>query len=192
MSNTREDRVASLQVLETPPDVLEALKQISDLTSSDVARISEAQFVSTLLPVLTDTTGKADLRVWQDLAGHALRPIDVVDFAGNVLFRVPSLLRRLPTRRNPDSYQNTFSSIVAEGKLHSDRHPVLGRTFLETRLAQVSVDGKIDYDTAGRWNEILKRYGKEPIPVEIPGTPKSTEGTSSNVGSIFSDEEESL
>lgn len=192
MSNARDDRISSLKVLETPPDVLEALKQISNLTSEDVARISEAQFVNVLLPVLTDTSGKADLRVWQDLAGHALRPIDVVDFAGNVLFRVPSLLRRLPTRRNPDSFQNTFSNIVSEGKLHYDRHPVLGMTFLEARLAQVSVDGKIDYETAMRWNEILKRYGKDTIPVNLPDIKKTTEGTSSNVGSIFSDEEESL
>lgn len=192
MSTTREERIASMKPLETPPEVLEALNELTKLSKEDVARITEVQFVNYLLPVLTDTSGKADLRVWQDLAGHALRPIDVIDIAGNALFRVPALLRRAGTRQNPSEYRHSISNIIGEGKVHLDRHPVLGATFLETRLAQVSVDGKIDYETASQWNEILKRYGKPTLPVELPGSPKSTQEPSKNVGSIFSDEEESL
>lgn len=192
MSTAREERLASLKVLETPPDLLESLRELAKLRAEDVARISEAQFVNVLLPTLTDKSGRADLRVWQDLAGTAMRPIDVVDPAGNVLFRVPSLLRRLETGRGSTDPKQSYSRIVAEAKLHLDRHPVLGATFLEQSLGRMAKGGSIDYETARQWNMILARYGKELLPIEMPATETTSQDTKKDVGNLFSDEEEAL
>lgn len=192
MTTAREERLSALKVVETPPDLLAALKELAKLKEEDVARISEAQFVNLLLPVLTDTTGKADLRVWQDLAGTVLRPIEVMDSAGNALFRVPSLMRRLNTRENPKDPNQAMSQIMGAARAHLNRHPILGATFIQANLARVGVDNRIDYDTVRQWNAILKRYGKPLIPVDLPEDETTTKDKPKDVGNIFSDEEEAL
>lgn len=59
-----------------------ALDAILESTKTDLARITENEFKTRLLPVLTATVDDAELDIWLDIAGSWQRAIAVTDAAG--------------------------------------------------------------------------------------------------------------
>ena len=178
--------------VEMPEDVRLAIEQLRELTDSDVPKLPEHLFRQHLLPVLTNTSGNVDLRIWLDIAGAANRPIDVVDGAGKVLFRVPALIRYIPTRLN-GSPRDSLSQLLATAKLQSERHPALGNAYLKSALETKDPRVGPDLESAKQWSAILVRYGYPPLP--IPGLEPAVDDsqkTASEGRSIFSDEYEEL
>lgn len=170
------------------PQVELEMERLVSLSKEDVPRLPEHLFVTHLLPALTDVSGKVDLGIWLDLAGTAHRPIDVIDTSGNILFRVPPLLRSIPTT-TADSPRSSMYQILHTAELKLAQHPVVGATYLKHSLESKNFNQKIDYDNIVAWNNILIRYGLKPydLPSSIQGDLSSTP-----LKSILSDEDDEL
>lgn len=146
-----------MTLLPNEPEVVTALDTIVAMKEHDVARVSEGVFKQHILPILTSTNTDVDLTFWLNIAGTAYRPIDVVNAAGEPLFRVPALLRQYDPHvqlRHEDSVQER----TAMAKLKSQVHPQLGETFYDQsleRLADVPPPRQDDIDA---WKAILARY----------------------------------
>lgn len=163
----------------TPPEVEEAVKAIQAFSLTDVPQISEVVFKAALLPALSAEPGtKVDLTAWLDIAGTTLRAIDVVAPNGEVLFRVPALMRSLPTAHQSDV---NYYDIVHESLLQENVHPNLGQRTLDRQLQRVRTGATLlDVETAKQWNVIRMRYGLPllPIPGESAGgLPTAADGS---------------
>lgn len=142
---------------------LDGMDQLARATEQDVAVITEAQFVKQLLPVLARRGGDQDLSVWQDIAGHAMRPIEVVDNQSReVLFRVPPLLRPLKMEFTGRGRNSTYE-ILRTAEHKSKVVPSLGDEHIRSNLTSSVNREPADIDNIVAWNEILIRYGYEPL-----------------------------
>ncbi len=152
---------------ENLPDITEAFAILAEATQVEIPKMPEPMFREHLLPMLSAPAGvKTDLTKWLDVAGTPLRAIDVVDpITGVTLFRVPPLMRSLPT-----VYQQevNYSNIIVEAKAHGNVHSSQEDMYLRRELAKANIAGpKIDLETAAQWNLILARYDLPLLP--IPG-----------------------
>jgi hypothetical protein len=158
-----QNKLDELTPMETPPDVLKAMKELIADGENDVAKLPEPLFRSNLLPVLTDTSGRADMTVWLDIAGHGFRPIDVTDpVSGETLFRVPPMYQQLPTRTKGDP-RHSLAMIAEQANNHSAQHPAIGQTFLRKQLEARRIEGSVNWEHVRTWNAILARYGLAPL-----------------------------
>lgn len=172
------DKIKGLTPVPMPENVKKAMEQITLLTQSEVPRVPEHLFVRHVLPIMTDQSGEVDVSVWLDLAGTVNRPMDVVDAAGEVLFRVPPMMSHIPTRINTSAMQ-AINRVVLESKLKSEQHPRMGEVALQVGLQRHQPVRRADVVTARVWNTILVRYGYQPVGdigtalVETPTAPAS-------------------
>lgn len=181
------EKMRTLTPLPTPADVKQAMDQITALTQTDVPQVPEALFCQHVLPVLTDTTGSVDVSIWLDLAGSVHRAMDIVDVAGAVLFRVPPMMSRTPTRTDGRA-RDAMNTLLTEVNLKSDVNPRLGQHVLEAGLARKVPKGELDMDTAQQWNAILIRYGYTPLRGIGSKDPSAPESTVVEVKPIFSNQ----
>lgn len=136
-----------------------ALDAILESTKTDLARITENEFKTRLLPVLTATVDDAELDIWLDIAGSWQRAIAVTDAAGeNILFVVPALVGAAgkPVLQRGD---NSAYELIENAQRKMRVVPRAGDEMLINGLRErVSIDG--DRKAAIQaWNYIYRRYG---------------------------------
>lgn len=171
-------------------------------SEDDVARIPENIFVSSLLPLLCQDVRdgaaareRVDVTLWLDLAGSAHRPIDVVGSNGSVLFRVPALMRQLPTAGHGNNLtQINYGEEVTIAQAHGRNIPGADLAHLRNVFmrAEIGVDGA-DVETARQWNSIRKRYGLPVIPIpgdEDTSAPAPAASTGSVASLLLDDQED--
>jgi hypothetical protein len=140
------------------PEVTEAFRILNDATNQDVPKMTERMFVEHILPMLSAPAGtKVDLSRWLDVAGTPLRAIDVHDDnTGELLFRVPPLMRTLPTVFQSEV---NYGEIVTNAQAKARIAPAMGQHHLANELAKVRTGAALlDVETAKLWNRIRKRY----------------------------------
>jgi hypothetical protein len=156
---------ALLPVGENPPEITQAFEVLAKLGENDVPRIPESLFVQHLLPMLAAPPGtKIDLTRWLDVAGTPLRAIDIAnDATGEILFRVPPLMRSLPTVFQQEV---NYGNIIVETQARYHVHPNQADNYLQHQLAKVKTGATlIDMETAKQWNDIRARYNLPPLPL---------------------------
>lgn len=135
----------------------EALETISQLAVEDVPRVQESLFVARYLPILASTTPNTDLTPWLEVVGNPYRSADVMN-GDRVLFRVPPLFRRMPTKIH-HSGRESVSEIVETSKLHAAQHPRAGEIFLDKHLSSNITSMGLAHDDLKDWDAVLVRYG---------------------------------
>lgn len=132
----------------------------------DTAKISESVFKRKILPIMTNWEGKQNLYHWHDIAGHALRPIDVYhDTTREFLFRVPPVLRSFrAVRKRPDA-PSTYE-VMKQSEQKRRVLPAAGDKHLTEQMAGGTVLVKKPGDDIQQWNNILKRYGMNFLDVQ--------------------------
>ena len=153
------DAGAMAPIQDNPPDVTEAFRTLASVAMNDVPTITEQFFIEHILPMLSVPAGtKTDLSRWNDIAGTPLRGIDVVDNAsGEHLFRLPPLLRALPTLAQTEV---NYGNIIAEAELRTHVHPLQGDRYLSEQLSKARTGAPfLDIESAKVWNGIRARYG---------------------------------
>lgn len=164
---------------ENSPEVSEAFRVLALTGETDVPTIPESLFKEHILPMLAQPAGtKVDLTKWLEVAGTPLRAIDVADDnSGNVLFRLPPLMRTLPT-----VYQQevNYGNIVVGAQAREQIHPAQSDRYLQSELSKARTGATLlDVETAKTWNAIRARYGLPLIPLAdgqgnvIHGSPNS-------------------
>jgi hypothetical protein len=143
----------------------QAMADLKRMTELDVPKLPEDLFISKLLPMLADNSGKpVDVDVWLQIAGSLNRPIDVIDITGTVLFRVPALQRGLSTNtmRNP---RYAINEIVATAEMKNKMNPRSKEPFLLKELSGRVPTQTKDIEPLMQMNAIFKRYGYAEIPI---------------------------
>lgn len=173
--------------LETPPAVLDAMRQLLQDVETEVPKMPEALFIQHLLPLLRSQGEKVDLTLWLDIAGTPNRSIDVVAPSGEVLFRLPPLIQS--THGNADLNGRRFGDIIGTALLKKEIHPRLADTYVEQQLNTVKMEHK-PTDARAQLAAILARYdGSVATPSAAPA------GTGTNavvVESALSEEDDPL
>lgn len=142
---------------------LEAMDVLDEVVKNDAARITETVFKAKLLPVLANRDGKQSLGIWQDIAGNVLRPIIVLDDAtGNVLFKVPAILRSI-NREFTGKGMNSASEIVATAQAKRNVMPAMADRHITENITNKITHTPVNSEDVLAWNEILVRYGYEPL-----------------------------
>lgn len=151
-------------------ELTEAFRVLAEADKVEVPRMGEQMFVEHILPILAADPGqRTDMTKWMDVAGTPLRAIDVVNEAtGEVIFRVPPLMRSIPTIFQQEV---NYSNIIIEAQAHGQNHSSQEDLYLRRELAKAKIAGPLlDFDTAAQWNLIRKRYDLPLLP--IPGAEK--------------------
>ena len=136
----------------------EAIDIILSIKDEFVNKIPEDIFVKRYLPMLANKTGDTNLSEWISIAGHVYAEVHVVDTSGNILFTVPSILKRMKTKEH--KYANhSVKEIIETSKLHSVNSPIMGERMLEAGLMTTLPEQSESMSDDERWNAILTRYG---------------------------------
>lgn len=140
------------------PLVTEAMETILNIGDEFINKIPEDVFVARYLPMLMNSNNElVNLQEWIAIAGHVFAEVDVVGKDGAVLFRVPSVLRRLKTKEHKHAQQSVLE-IIELSKLHSQNSPHKGDRIMEEGLTTTLPQEVIKKDDNERWIAILKRY----------------------------------
>lgn len=141
-----------------------AMEQILALTKNDFPKLPEPLFISHILPILCDASGKADVTAWLQVAGSLNRAIDVVDGAGNVLFRCPPLQRALPTRVARDG-RPPIAEVSTQANLRRQQSPARGEAYFEQAMNARVPRTRLDLEPLLQLNAIFRRYNIPEIPI---------------------------
>ena len=148
-----------------------AIREISaDIQASiAVAKLPEIVFKDYFLDnfKLIAAGGEVDNAVtlsWIDIAGGPYAEVDVVDNAGNVLFRVPGLMAR-PTVDHSRLKGTSFNTIAAKYQAEANRLQVQGDRYLHGALSGIdqAVGANGPDDPASRWKAIFDRYADKSL-----------------------------
>ncbi len=182
------DSTALLPPAPNSASVTEAFRVLAGADEIDVPKMPEQIFVEHILPMLSAPAGaQMDMTKWLDVAGTPLRAIDVVDnVTGQPLFRLPPLMRSLPTVYQAEV---NFHSMIVDAQAHERNHPNMGERYLDRELSKVRTGATLmDVETAKQWNAIRARYN---LPLlQIPGVDNGNLVSGSTGGLSLSDEQE--
>lgn len=146
-------------------DLEEAMGKLREFNKSveeDIASVPEEVFVKHLLPILTNRTGSQNLSIWQDIAGHAFRSINVVDKDGNILFNCPALFTS-PDKQITGKGQHSAYEVISTAIKKSDVLPALGVQHMKQHFISKLYDVKAPIEKVVAWNRILVHYGHPPL-----------------------------
>lgn len=160
MSNPVDDYTQDPYANDVLKTALDGMDSIIDAADNDRAVITEHEFQRYLLPVLTNKSGKQSLRIWYDISGHPMRPIEVVENTTRErLFIIPALMRGiLPNIDSNKKRMSIFEILqVAEQKKRVIAH--MGERYLIESMRDWEPQGSNDDSVVRQWGAILKRYG---------------------------------
>lgn len=180
MSNEIDKYTDDPYVQQRLQDVDVSMDRLLSAAEQDRAVIKESVFKRTLLPVLTNRSGRQSLRIWQDIAGHPMRAIEVVsDTKGETLFIIPPLLKGIL----PDiPYKQKRMSVYEILRVAEQKRQVIsgmGENFLLEQMREWKPEGSDGDSTIRQWASILQRYnidiGVKPAEAEVTTTEKEND-----------------
>ena len=168
---------------ETLEKSLEGMDFLDQLTQDNEAKVPEPIFVEHILPILANRSGNQSLVRWQQVAGHVMRPILVIDPQnGEPLFRVPAILRSINEEFTGYGSRSAFE-IVRTAEQKRKVMPAMGDAHLRANLVDRVRHIPASAKDVVAWNEILKRYGYEPI-LKIKTSAETNEEPEDTSGNI--------
>lgn len=130
----------------------------------EVKRIPESTFVQEILPKLTGEVISADFPLLMAaVAGTPFSEVDVVNEAGEVLFRMPALLERNIISHEEASRRGSMHSMFMTLDMMARQSPRRAQNYLEHEFNGRGIAKNRDElykQRQERWNKILVRYGK--------------------------------
>lgn len=134
-----------------------------------IPTIPEYLFVGKYLPMLAGVNEQGtNILPWLEVAGTVYNPVKVLNAAGEVLFTVPPLMRKVEVKDTEDPSQY-FSEIVANAKNKAHVSEALADQYLERMLAGRVSSVVPDAKHVAAWNVIFKRYGYPTIDDIVDG-----------------------
>ena len=144
---------------EIDPKVLQAFDTILSDAEKDVARLSEPDFRTHLLPVLASEHENTSFEIWLEIAGEYRRPIDVFDpKTGEVLFRVPALVGDVIMVEN-ESPENSAFEVAMNASRKAQVVPKAGNEYLRREMSRFLQPTGNPTEAQRIWNDIFARYG---------------------------------
>lgn len=145
------------------------LAQVAD---EELPRLPEQIFRDWFLPVFAGQVTEPDvvrtrLREWLSVAGNPFHEVMIIDTHDHSvrLFRVPPLFDRSVVRSIVQG-RNTLGHIMRSAEQYARISPQAGRNYMVEQFKRFEMFEDIAehrMQFAGRWNEILARYGLPPM-----------------------------
>lgn len=185
MTDNKETPAGQLATQKGSMDSFKNQKLASDITNIykalvvdvDVKKIPESTFVKEILPVLTGEVISTEFPLLMAaVAGTPFSEVDVVDDAGNILFRMPALLERNIISHEEASKRGSLASMLITAEMMIRQSPRRAQSYLEHELDGRGIAKNRDEiinQRQARWNHILAHYGKT-----LTATGDVTEGAS--------------
>lgn len=143
----------------------------------EVKKIPESTFVKEILPILTGEVVSTEFPLLMAaVAGTPFSEVDVIDDAGNTLFRMPALLERNIISHVEASKRGSMASMLITAEMMIRQSPRRAQNYLEHEFNGRGISQnreEIIKQRQERWNVILARYGKS-----LTATGEVKEGTS--------------
>lgn len=134
------------------------------VVDADVRKIPESTFVKEILPVLTGEAISEDFPLLMaGVAGSPLSEVDIIDEAGNTLFRLPALLERNIISHEEASRRGSLASFMETLSQVTRRSPIQARNYLAHEFNGRGIATNRDEQYKARqerFNTIFARYGK--------------------------------
>ena len=154
------------------------------VVKKDNAHLPEHVFEQHFLPFFAGELDNANLKGrdvitdWISIAGTPMSEVDIVNEAGQTVFTVPAIFDSNIIEHVNRKAGNGLNDIMVEYEMRKGGIPAQANNFLNEALAAKSEEITKDTShlsvTAGRWDSILTRYGKQPL-TQISATGKSAE-----------------
>lgn len=130
----------------------------------EVKKIPESTFIQEILPVIIGESTNADFpALVAAVAGNPFLEVDVIDNAGNILFRMPSLLERNIFNHEAASKRGSLQSLFITAGMLQQQSPRRANNYLAHEFANRGIaqnKAELIAARAVRWTEIFARYGK--------------------------------
>ena len=130
----------------------------------EVKKIPESTFVKEILPVLTGEVVSAEFPLLMAaVVGTPFSEVDVINDAGEVLFRMPALLERNIISHEEASKRGSMASMLITAEMLAKQSPARAEMYLEHEFNGRGIASNRDEiinQRQARWNTILARYGK--------------------------------
>lgn len=130
----------------------------------EVKKIPESTFVKEILPIITGEVVSAEFPLLMAaVAGTPFSEVDVVNDAGEIIFRMPALLERNIISHEEASRRGSIASMLITAEMLSNQSPVRAERYLEHEFNGRGIAknrNEIIAQRNARWNTILERYGK--------------------------------
>lgn len=139
-------------------DLIDSMKSITEMTEDAIRQMPEHIFRTTYLPLLLGEIADGNMRLWADAAGGAYNEVEIVK-DGKVIFTVPPLMRRHPTRVK-HKQEDSIATIAGEAQLHMNNHPLMGQRMLVNKISKKNILQGYDEKSVAQFNAILKYYDR--------------------------------
>lgn len=135
------------------------------VVNAEVKKLPEATFVKEILPILTGTDINTDFPLLiSAVAGSPFSELDIVNDAGETIFRMPSLLERNIISHEEATKRGSLSSVFITVEQLARNSPRRAAHYLAHEFHHRGISNNvnnIEQDRIVRWNKILERYGKQ-------------------------------
>lgn len=166
------DEWTRIQHQEAGNRIKEVEAQLAQVADEELPRLPEQIFRDWFLPIfsgqVTDTdVVRTRLREWLSVAGNPFHEVMIIDTHQHDvrLFRVPPLFDRSVVKSLVQG-RNTLGHIMRSAEQYARISPQAGRNFMMEQFKRFEMFEDIAehrMQFAGRWNEILARYGLPPM-----------------------------
>ena len=137
------------------------------IVEREINKMPESVFKEFFLPYFNGeeeiTNDNHIIAKWVEFSGGVYNPVDIVDNSGEIITRIPQLIKNSDTNRDK-SNSIDYSTIVSEFNLRSKRSSVAGDAYLDKTL---NVVGKtIIEDESGSksdWAKALKVFKTQSV-----------------------------
>jgi hypothetical protein len=130
----------------------------------EVKQILEATFVQEILPILTGEVVSAEFPLLMAaVAGTPFSEVDVINEAGEVIFRMPALLERNIISHVEAEKRGSMSSMLITAEMLAKQSPARAQKYLEHEFNGRGIAANRDEIIQARqqrWTDILARYNK--------------------------------
>lgn len=134
------------------------------VVNTEVKKIPEATFVKEILPILTGEVISAEFPLLMAaVAGSPFSEVDVINDAGETIFRMPALLERNIISHEEASKRGSMASMLITAEMMVRQSPQRAEKYLEHEFNGRGIAKNRDEiinQRIKRWNDILVRYGK--------------------------------
>lgn len=164
MSDKNNQPVTSLEQFrkQRTDDLITGIYQAL-VVNTEVKTIPESTFVKEILPILTGQAISADFPLLiAGVAGSPFSEVDVINDAGEIIFRMPSLLERNIINHDEASKRGSMESMFITVEQLSRNSPQRAEKYMEHELQGRGIASNRDEiikQRQDRWNVILARYG---------------------------------
>ena len=152
--------------------IVDIAKDLQSAIEQNYVRMPHADFNRLIWPIISDSSGRADMSIVSKVAGNPSAPIIVVDAGGAELYRMPALwnTRNLENRPKTRSQSMTVLAQDAAMRAHSGTIPPSeADSYVVSKIQHLIHDVKVSDVDLENW-KLVVQYNTTGVPAQVAKT----------------------